>query len=244
MMRLARRRGTLAALVSVAAGCTAAGEPAHGSPTSQAPPTAQAAAPGTPPAAPAAPIDARAADAPGTAAVDAGAAGGAASPATSYAAALRAADWAHWPGLPADLREPGLLRDLQLGRARPHRRDGRLGRHDAVLVEAPGLRYWLRGHDHVVLIEITGNLGTAAPASLRAQLGAADREGAGRFLQSGATTTEYVYAGRGLAITVAESYDQPPKFPPRLAAVQLFAPSDLRSFDLELGGRDRAGPSR
>jgi hypothetical protein len=240
MMRRARSRWRLAALVSVAAGCTAAGEPAHGSPSSQAPSTAQAAAPATPPAPPATPpappatpIDAHAGDAPGAAA-----------PATSYAAALRSADWAHWPGLPADLREPGLVRDLRLDRAKTTRHDGRLGRHDAVIVEAAGLRYWLRDRNRVVLIEVTGNLGTTPPATLRAQLGAADREGAGRFLQSGATTTEYVYAGRGLAITVAESYDQPPKFPPRLAAVQLFAPTDLRTFDLELGGHDRAGPSR
>ena len=226
MMRGARRRWRLAALVSVAAGCTAAGEPAHGSPSSQAPPTTPAASPATqtatPPASPATPP---------------------ASPAMSYAAALRSADWAHWPGLPADLREPGLVRDLGLDRAKTTRHDGRLGRHDAVIVEATGLRYWLRDRNHVVLIEVTGNLGTTPPATLRSQLGAADREAAGRFLQSGATTTEYVYAGRGLAITVAESYDQPPKFPPRLAAVQLFAPTDLRTFDLELGGHDRAGPS-
>jgi hypothetical protein len=69
-------------------------------------------------------------------------------------------------------------------------------------------------------------------------------EGAGRFLQSGATTTAYVYAGRGLALTVAESYDQPPSFAPRLAAIQLFATTDLRTFVLELGGNDTTGPAR
>jgi hypothetical protein len=231
MTRPAHRRWQLAALVGLAAGCTAAGEPAHGSPARQAPSTTPGAPPAAAPAAPAAP-----------AALDAGAPG--ATPATSYSAALRSADWAHWPGLPADLREAGLVRELRLDRGKTTRRDGRLGRHDAVIVEAPGLRYWLRDRDHVVLLEVTGNLGTAPPATLRSQLGTADREAAGRFLQSGATTTEYVYAGRGLAITVAESYDQPPKFSPRLAAVQLFAPTDLRTFDLELGGHDRGGPSR
>jgi hypothetical protein len=99
----------------------------------------------------------------------------------------------------------------------------------------------LRERTHVVLIEVTKRLGATAPAALRDQLGAADREGAGRFLQSGATTTEYVYARRGLALTVAESYDQPPSFAPRLAAIQLFAATDLRTFALDLGGNDRDG---
>ena len=51
-------------------------------------------------------------------------------------------------------------------------------------------------------------------------------------------------AGRGIALTVSESYGQPSSFVPRLAAVQLFAATDLRTFVLELGGNDRAGPSR
>jgi len=165
-------------------------------------------------------------------------------PAARYAAALRAGDWAKWPGLPADLREADLVRDLGLAGAAPHRRDGLLSRHDAVIVEIAGLRYWLRDRDHVVMLEVTGQLGTQAPAALQAQLGHPDREGPGRFLQSGATTTEYVYAGRGLAFTVAESYDQPPSFAPRLAAIQLFAATDLRTFVLELGGNDTTGPAR
>jgi len=43
---------------------------------------------------------------------------------------------------------------------------------------------------------------------------------------------------------VAESYDQPPSFAPRLAAIQLFATTDLRTFVLELGGNDTTGPAR
>lgn len=224
-----QRRLVLAALALAA--CSTAGDPpAHrtaGSP---------------PPVAPAIALDAAAPDAPiarapldaGLVAVPAG---------TSYATALRSADWARWPGLPDDLREADLVRTLGLGKGAT-RHDGRLGRRDVVIVEAPGLRYWLRDRNHVVLIEVTAKLGTTAPAELRSQLGPADREGPGRFLQAGATTTEYVYAGRGLALTVAESYDQPPSFAPRLAAVQLFAVGDLRTFVLELGGNARAGPSR
>jgi len=179
------------------------------------------------------------------AAIDASAAADAATAAgTSYAEALRSADWARWPGLPANLHEAELVRELGIGKTKATRGSGRLSRHDVVIVERPGLRYWLRDRNRVVLVEVTGQLGTKAPAALRAELGTAEREGAGRFLQAGATTTEYVYAGRGIALTVAESYDHPPTFAPRLAAVQLFAPGDLRTFDLELGGRDRAGPSR
>ncbi len=50
-------------------------------------------------------------------------------------------------------------------------------------------------------------------------------------------------AGRALALTVGASYDTPPSFPDRLAAVQLFAATDLRTFVLELGGNDRGGPA-
>jgi hypothetical protein len=157
-----------------------------------------------------------------------------------YAAVVRAADWARWPGLPLGLRERDLVRALHLPAA-TSRRDVRLSRHDAVLVDTGDVRYWLRGDD-VVLIEVTGGLGSIAPADLLARLGSADRAGAGRFLQSGATTTEHVFAGRGLAITVAASYDTPPRFLPRLAAIQLFTPTDLRTFVLDLGGNDRAGP--
>lgn len=240
----------LAALVSLAIACSRAGEPVHrthGSSTpsnATAPIDAQASGQGAVSTVDASAVVASAVDA---SAVDAGPvdAGAITAPAgTGYAAVLRSADWAQWPGLPPELREADLVRDLALGRTPRTRHHGRLSRRDAVIVEAPGLRYWLRDRDRVVLIEVTERLGAAAPAALRSQLGRADREAAGRFLQSGATTTEYVYAGRGLALTVAESYDQPPRFAPRLAAVQLFAATDLRTFALDLGGSDRGGPSR
>ncbi|MCL4226252.1 MAG: hypothetical protein KJZ91_17450 [Myxococcales bacterium] len=166
-------------------------------------------------------------------------------PTLAWAAALRAAEWERWPGLPPDLRERELVRHLGVDRARATRRDARLGRHDAVIVDARGLRYWLRDRDRVVLVEVTGagRLGAATPAELLARLGAPAREGPGRYLEDGASTTELVFPGRGIAVTVAESYDTPPAFAPRLAAVQLFARTDLRTFVLELGGNDRGGPA-
>jgi hypothetical protein len=223
---------------ALVAACTKA-EPPSPVASAAAAPVAVAAAPPPP-----LPIDARVAAPDAALAIDAGVAAAPAPPATSYAAVLRSADWARWPGLPADLREKALLRDLGTGGAKPTRTRGRLGRHDVTIVDAGGLRYWLRGGDRVVLVEVTQRLGAAAPADLLARFPAPDREGAGRHRVAGATTTEHVFAGRGIAITVAASYDQPPSFAPRLAAVQLFAASDLRTFDLELGGRDRGGPQR
>jgi hypothetical protein len=44
------------------------------------------------------------------------------------------------------------------------------------------------------------------------------------------------------SMTVAASYDLPPRFAPTVATVQLFAPGSLRDFVLELGGDDRLGP--
>jgi hypothetical protein len=222
--------------VAAVAACTTAGDPPARPASAPVVAAAHAPADAAPPP-PDAAVDAPVAAAT-TAAIDAGA-----TPAPiGYAAAIRAADWARWPGLPADLREATLVRDLRLGRAASDK--VQLSRTPAIVVQARGARYWMRDRDRVVLVELTANLGVTAPADLLAQLPSPDREGAGRHLESGATTTEYVFASRGLAITVAASYDRPPRFPPRLAAVQLFAPTDLRTFDLELGGRDRVAPSR
>ena len=162
----------------------------------------------------------------------------------TYAAAIRAADWARWPGLPTDLRERTLVHDLGLSKASVTRTPGQLSRKDVVIVDAGDVRYYVRDRDHVVLVELTKQLGAIAPTDLLARLPAPDRDGAGRYLVSGATTTEYVFGGRGLAITVAASYDHPPRFAPHLAQVQLFAAGDLRTFELDLGGNDHAGPSR
>jgi hypothetical protein len=69
---------------------------------------------------------------------------------------MRAADWAQWPGLPANVREADLVRDLGLERIKATRRNGRLSRHDAVIVERPGLRYWLRHNDRIRPVAIIG----------------------------------------------------------------------------------------
>ncbi len=159
----------------------------------------------------------------------------------SWGDVVRDGRWLEFDGLPRRLDEAGLLREL--GReAQAHAgRPANLGRHGRTLVELDGLRYWLAGR-RVVLVELEDPASSLAPGELLSALGAADREGAGRYRRVGATTTEHVFAGRGLALTVAESYDDPPSFAPILAAVQLFVPTDLRGFILELGGDDRGGP--
>ena len=49
---------------------------------------------------------------------------------------------------------------------------------------------------------------------------------------------------RALAsLTVAESYEDPPAWPRRLASALLFRPTDMRTFVVDLGGNDRGGPS-
>ena len=100
---------------------------------------------------------------------------------------------------------------------------------------------WLRGTE-VVLVELRGPSSAKPPAELLEALGPPEREGAGRFRRADAMTTEYVYPQRGLAVTVAESYDDPPSFSPEVGQVLLFAPTDLRGFVVDLGGNDRGGP--
>jgi hypothetical protein len=158
-----------------------------------------------------------------------------------WASAALAGDWVSWPGLPARLGEEALLRRLgRAAAAHPHR-PALLGRRQADLVELERLRYWL-SDGQVALVELEDPASMLAPAALLSALGEPDRTSAGRYRRFGATTTEHVYAARGLAVTVAESYDDPPTFEPLVAAVLLFAPTDLRGFVLELGGDDRGGP--
>jgi hypothetical protein len=158
-----------------------------------------------------------------------------------WADVVRDGSWTAFEGLPASLEEAELL--AALGREPgPHpRRPALLGSRQRELVELDGLRYWLDG-DAVVLVELEDPPADRAPDALVAALGAPERSGAGRYRRFGATTTEHVYPARGLALTVAESYDEPPGFEPFVAAVHLFAASDLRSWVLELGGNDRGGP--
>jgi hypothetical protein len=159
----------------------------------------------------------------------------------AWADAVREGDWTGFAGLPSNLAEPTLLAALGR-RPGPHpRRPALLGSRRRDLVELEHLRYWLLDAA-VVLVELEDPPSRLAAVDLVEALGEADRSGAGRHRRFGATTTEHVYAGRGLAITTAESYDEPPGFVPFLASVQLFPPGDLRTFVLELGGNDRGGP--
>jgi hypothetical protein len=160
---------------------------------------------------------------------------------SGWAEVARTGEWTSFVGLPAPLTEAELLRGLDRP-AGPHaRRPALLGSHQADLVDIDGVRYWLDG-DSVVLVELLDPPSALPPAALVAALGDPERTGAGRHRRFGATTTEHVYPRRGLALTIAESYDEPPGFEPFLAAVQLFAAGELRTFVLDLGGDDRGGP--
>lgn len=157
----------------------------------------------------------------------------------SWGAIARAGRWTEWAGLPEPLLVSTLHDELEPGTG--PRGSTMLGRRRRDVVKTPKGRYWQDGND-VELVELIDPPTDRAVADLLAALGPAEREGAGRYLRIGATTTEYVYPARGLALTVGRSYDQPPSFEPYLAQVLLFAPTDLRTFILERGGDDRPGP--
>ncbi len=155
-------------------------------------------------------------------------------------AIARAGRWASWPGLPSGLTVAQVLADLA-GAVAPAPVPTMLGRRPRDRFDEAPLRVWTDG-SRVVLVEWIDPPSATPVPELLAALGPADREAAGRHLRSGATTTERVYAARGLAVTVAESYDRPPSFAPVVATVQLFAPGTLRDFVLELGGNDTLRP--
>lgn len=164
-----------------------------------------------------------------------------------YALAIRSCDWTRWPGLPKGLSEKTLRRDLGLGSSGSVRTPTLLGRRPVTLVERPELRYWIDATGAVVLAELRDTrrpLWTGDPADLVARLGRPDRQGPGRLLITGASTTEFVFAAKGLALTVAESNLTPPASAPRVASILLFTKTDLHTFILERGGNDRAGPKR
>jgi hypothetical protein len=155
-------------------------------------------------------------------------------------AVARAGRWASWPGLPSGQTVAGVIAALT-GATPPLAAASRLGRRPVDRHDAPPLRVWA-DRAAVVLVEWVDPPCAGPVAELLAELGRPDREAAGRFLRAGTTTTEYVHASHGLALTVAASYDQPPSFAPYLVTVQLFAPGSLRDFVLELGGNDQPGP--
>ena len=158
-----------------------------------------------------------------------------------WASVAAAGDWAAWPGLPADLSEPELASALGVDVADAERRGVRLGTRAAELAIVGATRWWTV-EGHVVLIQLEDPACVTPPAELLGSLGPADRTGDGRWLRIGATTIEHVYAARGVSLTVAESYLEPPTFEPFLVAVLLFSPTGMTPFVVELGGNDRPGP--
>ena len=152
-----------------------------------------------------------------------------------------AGQWTIWPGLPPGLTAAAVVSAL-VGGALPAAVASDLGRVPLDRLDVGALQVWANADDVVVLVEWIDPPCDGGVAELLAALGAPEREGPGRHRRSGATTTEYMYAGRGLAITAAESYDSPPSFETRLATVQLFAPTTMQAFVLELGGDVQVGP--
>ena len=151
----------------------------------------------------------------------------------------RTGRWTEWRGLPEQLSEGDLGREL--GFRGGEQVPTMLGRRRRDVVESEGTRIWLEG-SNVVLVELVDPPSDRPTGELLASLGPPEREGAGRYRRIGATTTEFVYPARGLSVTVAASYHDPPSFEPYLAQVLLFAPTDLRTFVLERGGNDRGWP--
>jgi hypothetical protein len=158
----------------------------------------------------------------------------------SWQDALREGRWTEFEGLPPDLTESQLLAAVDF--PAPTRSSARLGWSRLQRVESGENRYWLE-EDIVKLVELVDPPSELSPDALREQLGRGDREGPGRHRRFDATTWEYVYATRGLALTVASSFDEPAAFVPFVAQVALFAPTDLTGFVTELGGNDRGGPA-
>lgn len=153
----------------------------------------------------------------------------------SWAEIARAGRWSEWTGLP-ELTEAELRAGL--GLALGTRASVRLGRERLELVTCGPTRYWLDG-DQVRLVELVEPASPPA-VELLAALGPASREGPGRHRRLDSSTDEHVYPERGLAVTVAHTFDDAPPF---VAQVLLFAPTDLTGFVVELGGNDRAGPA-
>jgi hypothetical protein len=159
----------------------------------------------------------------------------------AWADVATAGEWQSWPGLPGGLGEPEVTRALGIDAGSADRRQTRLGSRTAELAVAGPARWWTV-EGEVVLVQLEDPRCSPPPAELLARLGTADRTGDGRWLRFGATTIEHVYAARGMSLTVAESYLEPPAFEPYVAAILLFRPTDLVRFVLDLGGNDRPGP--
>jgi len=163
----------------------------------------------------------------------------------SVAAAGR---WSDWDGLERGMTDPAVTSAFGVDAALVERGTGQLSgrRRELRTVRAggePTLRWWLDGDGTVVLVQVVGPSSWPDLEAALTALGPPEREAAGRHLVSGATTTELVWPARGLSLTIAESYDDPPAWPRRLASALLFPASDMRTFVVDLGGNDRGGPS-
>lgn len=156
--------------------------------------------------------------------------------------------WPDWDGLEPGMTDGVVAAAFGVDESAVEHGSGRLsGRRRALrTVRADGepvLRWWLDGAGAVELVQVVDPPGRPDVESVLAALGPPEREGAGRHLVSGATTTELVWPARGLSLTIAESYEDPPAWPRRLASALLFPATDLRTFVVDLGGSDRGGPS-
>ena len=156
--------------------------------------------------------------------------------------------WPEWDGLEPSLTDTAVAAAFGVDPAAVEHGTGRLSgrRRELRTVRADGepvLRWWLSGDGTVDLVQVVDPAGRPDVETVLAALGPAERERAGRHLVSGATTTELVWPARGLSLTIAESYEDPPAWPRRLASALLFPATDLRTFVVDLGGNDRGGPS-
>lgn len=99
---------------------------------------------------------------------------------------------------------------------------------------------WFEGDsDQLLLIQLDEPPSLATLDDIQSAWGQADRSGPARGIILGAMATEYVYLSHGIVFTIAETYDDPPSFAPRIARVHLFEPTDLQGFLVRLGGGDR-----
>lgn len=164
---------------------------------------------------------------------------------SSLEIALRG-DWLQWEGLAPDLTGGVLLAALGRGATAEQREPARLSLQPVTrqIYRRPTapervVAWFAGGGDEVLLVELEEPPALTPLAAIWSAWGPADRVGPGRTIVFGAMATEHVYLGRGVALTVAESYDDPPSFAPRIARAQLFAPTDLQGFLVRLGGGDR-----
>lgn len=164
---------------------------------------------------------------------------------SSLELALRG-DWLRWSGLEAGLTGQALRTLLGPNTVEEPREPARLSlqlvsRQIYYRETAPQeIIAWFEGDsDQLLMIQLDEPPSLASLDDIQSTWGQADRVGPARAIVFGAIATEYVYLSRGIVFIIAVSYDDPPSFAPRIARVQLFAPTDLQGFLVRLGGGDR-----